>query len=146
MRFAVANSRSIPDPVFALIRRVDACADELHTFRPIGHGAGGRPPRALPMQQPTCPRRPACPEPSHLVDWRRNHDQVRAGSTLLMTNYTRPDEGVPYDDGVLNWVVCSHREMGFKSGEWLGNELRARGKLEPKIVVLQGPAASEISE
>ena len=69
-----------------------------------------------------------------------------AGTKLLMTDYTRPEEGVPYDDAVLNWVVYSHSEMGFKSGEWLGDELRARGKIEPKIVVLWGPAASEISE
>ena len=69
-----------------------------------------------------------------------------AGTKLLMTDYTRPEEGVPYDDAVLNWVVYSHSEMGFKSGEWLGDELRARGILEPKIVVLWGPAASEISE
>ena len=71
---------------------------------------------------------------------------AEAGTKLLMTDYTRPDEGVPYDDAVLNWVVYSHSEMGFKSGEWLGDELRARGKLAPKLVVLWGPAASEISE
>ena len=69
-----------------------------------------------------------------------------AGTKLLMTDYTRPEDGVPYDDVVLNWVVYSHSEMGFKSGDWLGDELRARGKIEPNIVVLWEPAASEISE
>ena len=71
---------------------------------------------------------------------------AESGTKLLMTDYTRPEEGVPYDDAVLNWVVYSHSEMGFKSGEWLGDELRARGILEPRLVVLWGPAASEISE
>ncbi len=71
---------------------------------------------------------------------------AESGTKLLMTDYTRPEEGVPYDDAVLNWVVYSHSEMGFKSGEWLGDELRARGILNPRLVVLWGPAASEISE
>lgn len=71
---------------------------------------------------------------------------AEAGTKLLMTDYTRPEGGVPYDDAVLNWVVYSHEDMGYKSGEWLGDALRARGKLDPKVVVLWGPAASEISE
>ena len=52
-----------------------------------------------------------------------------AGTKLLMTDYTRPEEGVPYDDAVLNWVVYPHSEMGFKSGEWLGDELRTRTQI-----------------
>lgn len=71
---------------------------------------------------------------------------AESGAKLLMTDYERPEGGVPYDDAVLNWVVYSHSEMGYKSGEWLGDELRARGVLNPRIVVLWGPAASEISE
>lgn len=69
-----------------------------------------------------------------------------SGAKLLMTDYERPESGVPYDDAVLNWVVYSHDEMGFKAGEWLGDHLRARGISEPRIVMLWGPAASEISK
>jgi ABC-type sugar transport system substrate-binding protein len=69
-----------------------------------------------------------------------------AGTKLSMTDYERPEEGVPYDDAVLNWVVYSHSEMGFKSGEWLGDELRARGVFAPKVAILWGPAASDISQ
>jgi ABC-type sugar transport system substrate-binding protein len=71
---------------------------------------------------------------------------AESGAKLLMTDYERPEGGVPYDDAVLNWVVYSHDEMGFKAGEWLGDRLRARGILAPKIVMLWGPAASEISQ
>jgi ABC-type sugar transport system substrate-binding protein len=71
---------------------------------------------------------------------------AESGAKLLMTDYERPESGVPYDDAVLNWVVYSHDEMGFKAGEWLGDRLRARGILAPKIVMLWGPAASEISK
>ena len=68
-----------------------------------------------------------------------------SGAMLLMTDYEEPEAGVPYADAVLNWVVYSHSEMGFKAGEWLGDALRARGVLAPRIVMLWGPAASEIS-
>lgn len=71
---------------------------------------------------------------------------AESGAKILMTDYERPEAGVPYDDAVLNWVVYSHDEMGYKAGEWLGDELRRRGVLNPRIVVLWGPAASEISE
>lgn len=70
---------------------------------------------------------------------------AESGAKLLMTDYERPEAGVPYDDAVLNWVVYSHDEMGFKAGEWLGDRLRARGIMQPRVVVLWGPAASEIS-
>ena len=53
---------------------------------------------------------------------------------------------MPYDDAVLNWVVYSHDEMGYKAGEWLADDFRAKGNFEPEIVVLWGPAASEISK
>lgn len=71
---------------------------------------------------------------------------ARSGARLLMTDYQRPDAGVPYDNAVLNWVVYSHRDMGFKAGEWLGDQMRVLGKRAPKVVVLWGPAASEISK
>jgi ABC-type sugar transport system substrate-binding protein len=71
---------------------------------------------------------------------------AESGAKLLMTDYVRPEEGVSYDDSVLNWVVYSHTEMGFKAGEWLGDKMRALGKKNPKVVMLWGPAASEISD
>ena len=70
---------------------------------------------------------------------------AESGAKLLMTDYVRPEAGVPYDDAVLNWVVYSHSDMGFKAGEWLGDRMRAMGKRNPRIVMLWGPAASEIS-
>ncbi|WP_164730566.1 sugar ABC transporter substrate-binding protein [Pelagibacterium montanilacus] len=69
-----------------------------------------------------------------------------SGAKLLMTDYVRPEEGVSYDDAVLNWVVYSHSEMGFKAGEWLGDQMRAQGIRNPRVVMLWGPAASEISQ
>lgn len=71
---------------------------------------------------------------------------ARAGTKLLMTDYVRPEEGVPYDDAVLNWVVYSHYEMGYLAGEWLGDHFRSIGNRTPRIVMLWGPAASEISQ
>jgi ABC-type sugar transport system substrate-binding protein len=71
---------------------------------------------------------------------------ARSGAKLLMTDYERPAGGVPYDNAVLNWVVYSHEEMGFKAGEWLGDQMRAIGKKRPRVVMLWGPAASEISK
>jgi ABC-type sugar transport system substrate-binding protein len=69
-----------------------------------------------------------------------------SGAKLLMTDYERPADGVPYDDAVLNWVVYSHSEMGFKAGDWLMDHLRAQGNFNPRVVILWGPAASEISD
>ncbi|MBE0532267.1 MAG: sugar ABC transporter substrate-binding protein [Rhodospirillales bacterium] len=69
-----------------------------------------------------------------------------SGAKLLMTDYERPAKGVPYDDAVLNWVVYSHDEMGYKAGDWIAHKLRAMGIFEPKVVMLWGPAASEISK
>lgn len=71
---------------------------------------------------------------------------MASGAKLLMTDYERPDEGVPFDDAVLNWVVYSHDEMGFKAGDWLVDHFRAQGNFTPSIVMLWGPAASEISQ
>ena len=71
---------------------------------------------------------------------------AESGSKLLMTDYERPEGGVPYEDAVLNWVVYRHDEMGYKAGDWLVNYFRSVGNYNPKIVMLWGPAASEISE
>ncbi|SDO18053.1 sugar ABC transporter substrate-binding protein [Vreelandella arcis] len=71
---------------------------------------------------------------------------AESGAKLLMTDYERPEGGVPYDEAVLNWVVYSHDEMGYKTGDWLMHHFRGQGNFEPRIVMLWGPADSEISE
>ena len=71
---------------------------------------------------------------------------AESGAKLLMTDYVPPKEGVSYGDDVLTWVVYSHQEMGYKAGEWLMNDLKAKGVNAPRVVILWGPAASEISE
>lgn len=69
-----------------------------------------------------------------------------SGAKLLMTDYEPPEEAAPYMDSVLNWVVYSHDEMGYKAGQWLVNDFREQGIFSPRVVMLWGPAASEISE
>lgn len=71
---------------------------------------------------------------------------AESGARLLMTDYEPPAETAPYMESVLNWVVYSHDEMGYKAGLWLANHFRETGNYEPEIVMLWGPAASEISE
>ncbi|MGF1627401.1 MAG: sugar ABC transporter substrate-binding protein [Alphaproteobacteria bacterium] len=70
---------------------------------------------------------------------------ANTGGQLVMTDYERPEGGVPYEDNVLTWVVYRHGEMGYKAGEWLADHFRSVGNFEPKIVILWGPAASSIS-
>lgn len=70
---------------------------------------------------------------------------ANSGTKLLMTDYQRPQAGVPYDYAVLNWVVYSHDEMGFKAGQWLGKKFKSLGKNKAKIIILWGPVDSEIS-
>ncbi len=71
---------------------------------------------------------------------------AESGVKLVMTDYVRPEEGVPYDDDALTWIVYSHYDMGYLSGEGLMNLLREKGIMNPDIVMLWGPAASEISQ
>ncbi|MEQ8968345.1 MAG: sugar ABC transporter substrate-binding protein [Azospirillaceae bacterium] len=71
---------------------------------------------------------------------------AESGAKLLMTDYEKPADGVPYEDAVLNWVVYSHDELGYKAGDWLVHHFREVGNFSPRIVMLWGPAASEISE
>jgi ABC-type sugar transport system substrate-binding protein len=71
---------------------------------------------------------------------------VESGVKLVMTDYVRPEAGVPYDDDALTWIVYSHYDMGYLSGEGLMNLLREEGIMNPDIVLLWGPAASEISQ
>jgi len=71
---------------------------------------------------------------------------AESGAKLLMTDYEKPDGDIPYGDAVLNWVTYSHDELGYKAGLWLVHHFREIGNFEPKLVVLWGPAASEISE
>lgn len=71
---------------------------------------------------------------------------AQSGAKLIMTDYVPPEEGVPYDDAVLTWVVYSHHEMGYKAGKWLMDTFKAEGVSNPRVVMLWGPAASEISQ
>lgn len=71
---------------------------------------------------------------------------VESGAKLVMTDYVRPEGGVPYDDDALTWIVYSHYDMGYLSGEGLMDLLREEGIMNPDIVLLWGPAASEISQ
>lgn len=71
---------------------------------------------------------------------------AESGAKLMMTDYEPPEESAPYVDSVLNWVVYSHDEMGYKAGQWLVNHFREQGNFTPRLVMLWGPAASEISE
>ncbi len=71
---------------------------------------------------------------------------VESGAKLIMTDYVPPASGVPYEDDVLTWVVYSHSEMGYKAGEWLMNEFKSEGVTAPRVVLLWGPSASEISQ
>ncbi len=70
-----------------------------------------------------------------------------AGVKLLMVDY-EPKEGetFPFDDAVLNWSVYNHYQMGVTTGEWIGNYFKERGNANPKIVMMWGPIASEISQ
>lgn len=70
---------------------------------------------------------------------------AKSGAKLLMTDYERPQGGVSYEDAVLNWVVYSHEQLGYKAGDWLMHHLRGQGNFKPEIVLLWGPAESEIS-
>jgi ABC-type sugar transport system substrate-binding protein len=70
---------------------------------------------------------------------------ARSAGHLVMTDYERPEGGVPYEEKVLTWVVYRHGEMGYKAGDWLADDFRSRGIYEPKIVMLWGPSASSIS-
>ena len=70
-----------------------------------------------------------------------------AGIKLLMVDY-EPKEGevFPFDHAVLNWSVYNHYQMGLTTGEWIGNYFKERGNENPKVVMMWGPIASEISQ
>ena len=70
-----------------------------------------------------------------------------AGIKLLMVDYEPDeDESFPFEDAVLNWSVYNHYEMGVTTGEWIGNYFKERGNENPKVVMMWGPIASEISQ
>ena len=72
---------------------------------------------------------------------------AKSGAKLVMTDYQPPkNRTVPYNDAVLTWVVYSHEEMGYKAGSWMMADFRKRGIMNPRVVILWGPAASEISQ
>lgn len=71
---------------------------------------------------------------------------VNSGAKLVMTDYVPPEDGAPYDDDVLTWVVYSHTEMGENAGRCVANKMKSEDITEPRVVMLWGPAASEISQ
>ena len=70
-----------------------------------------------------------------------------AGTKILMVDY-EPDEGSDFyfEDAVLNWSVYNHYDMGYETGQWIAETMKAQGNLEPNLVMLWGPVASEISQ
>lgn len=70
-----------------------------------------------------------------------------AGTKILMVDY-EPDENseFSFEDAVLNWSVYNHYDMGYETGTWIAETMKAQGNLEPNLVMLWGPVASEISQ
>jgi ABC-type sugar transport system substrate-binding protein len=70
-----------------------------------------------------------------------------AGVKILMVDY-EPKEGetFPFDEAVLNWSVYNHYQMGETTGQWIGEYFKEQGNENPKIVMMWGPIASEISQ
>jgi ABC-type sugar transport system substrate-binding protein len=69
-----------------------------------------------------------------------------AGTKILMTDYEPPEEPLPFDDAILNWSVYSHYQMGQATGRWIAEYFMEQGNNNPKVVMLWGPVASEISQ
>jgi len=70
-----------------------------------------------------------------------------SGTKILMVDYEpEEDADFPFEDAVLNWSVYNHYEMGVATGEWIGEYFRERGNENPKVVMMWGPVASEISQ
>lgn len=69
-----------------------------------------------------------------------------AGIKILMVDY-EPKEGdsFPFEDAVLNWSVYNHYQMGETTGRWIAEYFKEQGNESPKIVMMWGPVASEIS-
>jgi ABC-type sugar transport system substrate-binding protein len=72
---------------------------------------------------------------------------AEAGIKILMVDY-EPKEGetFPFDDAVLNWSVYNHYQMGETTGRWIADYFKERGNESPKVVMMWGPVASEISQ
>lgn len=70
-----------------------------------------------------------------------------AGTKLLMVDY-EPKAGTkfPFDDAVLNWSVYNHGQMGEETGRWIAKHFMGKGNAKPKIIMMWGPVASEISQ
>ncbi len=68
------------------------------------------------------------------------------GTKLLMVDY-EPKEGeqFPFEHAVLNWSVYNHFQMGETTGGWIADHFKERGNTSPKVVMMWGPVASEIS-
>lgn len=70
-----------------------------------------------------------------------------AGTKLLMVDYEPGEDAeFPFEDAVLNWSVYNHAEMGYETGKWIADYFIERDNRNPKIVMMWGPVASEISQ
>jgi ABC-type sugar transport system substrate-binding protein len=72
---------------------------------------------------------------------------AEAGTKLLMVDYEPGEDAqFPFEDAVLNWSVYNHAEMGYTTGKWIVDYFTERDNRNPKIVMMWGPVASEISQ
>jgi ABC-type sugar transport system substrate-binding protein len=72
---------------------------------------------------------------------------ANSGARILMLDYEpNADEEYPFEDAVLNWSVYSHGEMGYETGKWIVKHFKDQGNNNPKIIMMWGPVASEISQ
>jgi ABC-type sugar transport system substrate-binding protein len=70
-----------------------------------------------------------------------------AGVKLLMVDYEpKGDDAFPFEDAVLNWSVYNHYQMGETTGQWIAEYFKEQGNESPKVVMMWGPVASEISQ
>ena len=70
-----------------------------------------------------------------------------AGTKLLMVDYEpKADQTFPFESAVLNWSVYNHGQMGETTGRWIADYFKAKGNESPKVIMMWGPIASEISQ
>lgn len=72
---------------------------------------------------------------------------ANAGVKLLMVDYEpKADQTFPFESAVLNWSVYNHGQMGEATGRWIADYFKAKGNETPKVIMMWGPVASEISQ
>lgn len=72
---------------------------------------------------------------------------AEAGTKLLMVDYEpKADQTFPFEPAVLNWSVYNHGQMGETTGRWIADYFKAKGNMTPKVIMMWGPVASEISQ